>query len=88
MAKHPKDLSSLISSGRAGKGVPKSREQVLESLLRKRAAAWRGGMDDLESKLRSQILWALPVENPADADHEDPIRPDPANDDGGGPSAA
>ena len=52
MAKRPKDLSSLISSGRADKGVPKSRGQVLEALLRKRAAAWRSGMDDLESKLR------------------------------------
>jgi hypothetical protein len=88
VTKHPKDLSSLISSGRAGKGVPKSRGQVLESLLRKRAAAWRGGMDDLESKLRSQILWALPVEKPADADAEESARPDPANDDGDGPSVA
>lgn len=88
MAKHPKDLSSLISSGRAGKGVPKSRGQVLESLLRKRAAAWRGGMGDLESKLRNQILWALPVEKPTDADPEDLPRPDPANDDGDGSSAA
>ena len=84
MAKRPKDLSSLISSGRAEKGVPKSRGQVLEALLRKRAAAWRSGMDDLESKLRNQILWSLPVEKPEIAE----TRPDPANDEGDGPSAA
>ena len=75
MAKRPKDLSSLISSGRADKGVPKSRGQVLEALLRKRAAAWRSGMDDLESKLRNQILWSLPVEKPEAA----PTPPGAAN---------
>lgn len=64
MPKPPKDLASLVSAGRAGKGVPASREEVLEALLRKRAAAWRGGMDDLEAKLRNQILWSLPVEKP------------------------
>jgi hypothetical protein len=63
--KPPKDLASLVSAGRAGKGIPASREEVLEALLRKRAAAWRGGMDDLEAKLRNQILWSLPVEKPA-----------------------
>ena len=65
MSKRPKDLASLVSEGRVGKGVPASREQVLEALLRKRAAAWRGGLDDLEAKLRNQILWSLPVEKPA-----------------------
>ena len=68
VSKRPKDLASLVSEGRAGKGVPASREQVLEALLRKRAAAWRGGLDDLEAKLRNQILWSLPVEKPAAED--------------------
>ena len=64
MAKRVKDLSGLISEGRAGKGVPASRSDVLAALLRKRAAAWQGGLDDLEAKLRNQILWSLPVETP------------------------
>lgn len=85
MAKRPKDLSSLIASGRAEKGVPKSRGEVLEALLRKRAAAWRSGFDDLEAKLRNQILWSLPVEKPGDAPGA--AAADPANDDEG-PAAA
>ena len=66
MAKRVKDLSSLVSAGRAGKGVPASRGEVLAALLRKRAAAWRGGLADLEAKLRNQILWSLPMEAPSD----------------------
>jgi hypothetical protein len=62
--KRVKDLSGLISEGRAGKGVPASRGEVLAALLRKRAAAWQGGLEDLEAKLRNQILWSLPVETP------------------------
>ena len=85
MAKRPKDLSGLIASGRAAKGVPKSRGEVLEALLRKRAAAWRSGFGDLEAKLRNQILWALPVEKPSDA--ADGPNAHPANDDDG-PNAA
>ena len=85
MAKRPKDLSRLIASGRAEKGVPKSRGEVLEALLRKRAAAWRSGFGDLEAKLRNQILWALPVEKPGDT--SDGPMAGPANDDDG-PSAA
>jgi hypothetical protein len=54
--------------------VPASRGEVLAALLRKRAAAWQSGFDDLEAKLRNQILWALPVEKPdepeADAGHD------------------
>ena len=64
MAKKVKDLSSLVSEGRVGKGVPHSREEVLAALLRKRAAAWQSGFDELESKLRNQILWSLPIETP------------------------
>ena len=70
MAKRVTDLSGLVSSGRAGKGVPASREEVLAALLRKRAAAWRGGLADLEAKLRSQILWSLPIEVPKDRGDE------------------
>ena len=66
MTKRSTDLSSLVSSGRVGKGVPTSREEVLAALLRKRAAAWRGGLADLEAKLRNQILWSLPIEVPED----------------------
>ena len=85
MAKRPKDLSSLIASGRAEKGVPRSRGEVLEALLRKRAAAWRSGFGDLEAKLRNQILWSLPVEKPSDT--ADRAAAGPANDDDG-PDAA
>lgn len=68
----PTDLASLISSGRAGRGVPRSRAEILAALLRKRAAAWQNGMSDLEASLRNQIGWSLPIEKPADG---------PANDD-------
>jgi hypothetical protein len=37
---------------------------VLATLLRKRAAAWQGGLIDLELQLRNQIQWALPIEKP------------------------
>ena len=66
MAKRAKELSALISEGRARRGVPTSRSEVLAALLRKRAAAWQGGMEELEAKLRNQILWSLPVERPGD----------------------
>ena len=39
VSKSINDLSSLVSAGRAGKGVPASRSEVLAALLRKRAAA-------------------------------------------------
>jgi hypothetical protein len=70
-----KDLSSLISEGRAAKGVPASRGEVLAALLRKRAAAWQGGLEDLEAKLRNQILWSLPVESP-----DEEAKPEPDQD--------
>jgi len=74
MTKRSTDLSSLVSSGRVGKGVPTSREEVLAALLRKRAAAWRGGLADLEAKLRNQILWSLPIEAPVDREAEEGAR--------------
>ena len=66
MSRRVTDLSSLVSSGRAARGVPATREEILAALLRKRAAAWRGGLVDLEAKLRNQILWSLPIEVPED----------------------
>jgi hypothetical protein len=63
-------LSRAISNGRAGKGVPKSRAEVLLALLRKRAAAHRLGQNEQEQRLRDQITWALPIEKvdePADS---------------------
>ena len=66
MSRRHSDLSSLVSSGRAEKGVPKSRAEVLAALLRKRAVAWQSGLSDLEARLRNQISWSLPIENPAE----------------------
>jgi hypothetical protein len=60
-------LSRAIDSGRADKGVPKNRAEILVALLRKRAEAHRQGLGDQERKLRDQIKWALPVEEPSDA---------------------
>jgi hypothetical protein len=70
MSRRYSDLSGLISSGRAEKGVPKSRAEILAALLRKRAAAWQNGMSDLEATLRNQISWSLPIEKPAESEDE------------------
>jgi hypothetical protein len=61
------NLSRALANGRADKGVPKSRAEILLALLRKRAEAHRLGQRDHEQKLRDQISWALPIEEPADA---------------------
>jgi hypothetical protein len=55
-------LSRALARGRADKGVPKSRAEVLLALLRKRAAAHRLGQNAQEQRLRDQITWALPIE--------------------------
>ena len=81
MSRRNSDLSGLISAGRAGKGVPKSRAEVLAALLRKRAAAWQGGMSDLEARLRNQISWSLPIETPNEAAPEAPSEPPSAEND-------
>jgi len=60
-------LSRALAKGRADKGVPRSRAEILAALLRKRAEAHRHGLHDHERKLRDQISWALPVEEPADS---------------------
>jgi hypothetical protein len=54
-------LSRAVDRGRAEKGVPRSRVEILATLLRKRAEAHRRGLGDQERKLRSQIRWALPI---------------------------
>ena len=57
-------LSRALANGRAGKGVPRSRAEILAALLRKRAEAHRQGLSDQERKLRDQIRWALPIDSP------------------------
>ena len=59
-------LSRAVAKGRAGKGAPGTRAQILAGLLRKRAEAHRHGLHDHERRLRDQISWALPIEEPAD----------------------
>jgi len=63
-------LSRAINQGRADKGVPKSRAEILVALLRKRAEAHRQGLDEQERSLRAQITWSLPIQ-----DGEEPPEP-------------
>jgi len=70
-------LAKALAGGRAEKGRPSSREEILSRLLIKRAMAHRAGLRQLEASLRGQIAWALPVRN-----GEDTAAPDaPAFDD-------
>jgi hypothetical protein len=55
-------LSRALAKGRAARPEPASRADLLHALLRKRAAAHNVGDEGLESLLRDQILWALPIE--------------------------
>ena len=61
-------LSRALARGRADRGVPKNRAEVLVALLRKRAEAHRQGLRDHERRLRDQIVWALPIQEPPDSD--------------------
>jgi hypothetical protein len=54
-------LSRALARGRAQKGAPRSRAEILVALLRKRAEAHRQGLSDQERRLREQIKWALPI---------------------------
>jgi hypothetical protein len=54
-------LSRAVNKGRANRGVPKSRQNILLGLLNKRAEAHRQGLHDQEQLLREQIRWALPM---------------------------
>jgi hypothetical protein len=61
-------LAKAVSDGRAERGRPSSREQILSRLLMKRAMAHQAGLIDLEAALRGQIAWALPVRNGEEAE--------------------
>jgi hypothetical protein len=63
-------LSRALANGRAGKGVPRSRAEILAALLRKRAEAHRQGLDEQERRLRDQIRWALPIDSPEEVPGE------------------
>ena len=54
-------LSKAINSGRILWSPPNPREQLLVSLLKKRAVARASGAEQNEIYLRSQILWSLPM---------------------------
>ena len=54
-------LAKAVSDGRAARGRPSSREEILSRLLMKRAMAHQAGLHELETTLRGQISWALPV---------------------------
>ena len=56
-------LARALANGRADKGVPTSRAEILHGLLCKRAEAHRHGQSDHEQKLRDQITWSLPIED-------------------------
>ncbi|MES2337057.1 MAG: hypothetical protein V4537_03040 [Pseudomonadota bacterium] len=55
-------LSRALERGRAPRVTPRTRADLLRVLLNKRAAAHNAGADDLETLLRDQILWSLPIE--------------------------
>ena len=63
------DLSFLLSRSLAkgrSRRMPRSREEILAALLRKRAEAHRHGQRQQEEHLREQISWALPIQAPDD----------------------
>jgi hypothetical protein len=64
MSKMSFHLAQALSAGRTRRAAPLTRESILAGLLQKRAAAARAGLADLESQLRSQIRWSLPVHSP------------------------
>jgi hypothetical protein len=67
-------LAKAVSDGRAARGRPSSREEILSRLLMKRAMAHQAGLRDLEAALRGQIAWALPVRK-----GEEDSAPEPAD---------
>lgn len=54
-------FAKALSRGRAAR-APDSRASLLAALLRKRATAQSIGAAELESLLREQIRWALPMQ--------------------------
>ncbi len=70
-------LAKAVSDGRAARGRPSSREEILSRLLMKRAMAHQAGLLDLEAALRGQIAWALPVRNGDEDPAQEPGTPSP-----------
>jgi hypothetical protein len=64
-------LARAVDRGRAERGVPRNRAEILAALLRKRAEAHRQGLEEQERKLRNQIRWALPI-HPAESRAPEP----------------
>jgi hypothetical protein len=64
MSKMSFRLAKALAAGRTRRTAPLTRESILAGLLQKRAAAARAGLAELESQLRSQIRWSLPVRSP------------------------
>jgi hypothetical protein len=60
-------FARALANGRRLPPLPDTRERLLVTLLRKRAAAQAAGADELESLLRAQILWALPTVDPEES---------------------
>jgi hypothetical protein len=54
-------LSRAVERGRSQASPPPSRQQILVSLLTKRAVASRMGATELEAQLREQIRWSMPT---------------------------
>lgn len=54
-------LAKVVAAGRRTRWRPMTREQVLARLLVKRAEAHRAGLEHLETGLRQQIRWSLPI---------------------------
>ena len=54
-------FSRALAQGRARSAEPPSRASLLATLLRKRATAHQLGAEELESLLRDQIRWSLPI---------------------------
>jgi uncharacterized protein (DUF2252 family) len=64
-------FAKALSEGRKLRWRPETREQILARLLVKRAEAQQAGLDKLETSLRQQIRWSLPmhrVEEPGQDD--------------------
>lgn len=58
-------LARALASGRS-EPAPPTRASILAALLRKRSVAANAGLAALEAQIRNQILWALPIERPAE----------------------
>lgn len=58
-------LARALERGRARRRVP-TRATLLETLLKKRAAAHNSGDPELEALLRDQIRWSLPIQRDGD----------------------